>query len=334
GIINVVVALSFYGPFPELFRKFRSVMVEAILALLILIAGFIGADELTSLAEEALYPDPVIMSRQSLYQRLVVTRHNEDIRLYLNGNLQFSAMDEYRYHECLVHPTLCAHPKPTKVLVMGGGDGLGVREILKDSRVESVTLVDLDPEMVRLFSTHPLLTSLNKSSLNDPRVHVINADAFVWLQHHPDKFDLAIIDFPDPSNYSVGKLFTTSFYRSLARHLNAPGLCSVQSTSPLFARRSYWCVVNTMAAAGFHVKPYHIYVPTFGEWGFTMGQRDGEAQIDTSRLVGGMRFLTATMIPDLFHFPADMAAMDTPINRLFDQVLVRFYDQDWRHVVE
>ena len=334
GILNVCVALSFYGPFPEIYQRFRSILVEAVLALLLLVAGLVAADELTSLAEEALYSDPVIMTRQSHYQRLVVTRHNNDIRLYLNGNLQFSSMDEYRYHESLVHPTLCAHPKPSQVLVLGGGDGLAVRELLKDSRVESITLVDLDPEMLDVFRHHPLLTGINKSSLSDPRVHLVNADAFVWLQHTGQMFDLAIVDFPDPSNYSVGKLYTTSFYKSLGRHLNPHGIVSVQSTSPLFARRSYWCVVRTMAAAGFQVRPYHVYVPSFGEWGFALGALHGEAAIEPSRLISGLRFLTASGIDDLFRFPADMGAMDAPVNRLFDQVLVRCYEQDWRRIVE
>ncbi len=77
-------------------------------------------------------------------------------------------------------------------------------------------------------------------------------------------------DFPDPTNYSLGKLYTTAFYRLLRRHLSENGMAVIQSTSPLFARRSYWCIVKTLESVGFQVTPYHTYVPSFGEWGFVI----------------------------------------------------------------
>ncbi len=151
----------------------------------------------------------------------MLTKWKDDLRLFLNSHLQFSSRDEYRYHEALVHPGLAALPGARRVLVLGGGDGLAVREILKYPTVESITLVDLDPEMTHLFSTHPVLSALNRHSLTAPRVHVINADAFRWLDANTEQFDFIVADFPDPTNYSLGKLFTTTFYRLAAKHLSA-----------------------------------------------------------------------------------------------------------------
>jgi spermidine synthase len=247
-------------------------------------------------------------------------------------HLQFSSRDEYRYHEALVHPGLATRDTARRVLVLGGGDGLAVREILKYPNVEQVTLVDLDPEMTRLFAEHPMLTRLNAGSLKSPRVRVINDDAFVWLDGTDEMFDFVAVDFPDPTNYSLGKLYTTAFYRRLLRNLSKGALVAVQSTSPLFARQSYWCIVETMRAAGMRVWPYHVYVPSFGEWGFVLGGGAETAWEPPSRLPSDLRFLTTSNLPSLFDFPRDMDRVEVEVNRLNDQVLVRYYEREWSEV--
>lgn len=328
GLLNVVVALLFYLSFARR-RRFPTVELECALAAVALAVGLAYADRFTTWAEEGLYADPIVLAQSTPYQRLVLTRKKDDLRLYLNGNLQFSSRDEYRYHEALVHPALAACRNPANVLVMGGGDGLAARELLKDPRVRHVTLVDLDPAMTQLFSTNPQLKMLNGGSLTDPRLQVVNADAFVWLEKSKERFDLAIVDFPDPSNYSVGKLYTVSFYRSLARHLAPGAAAAVQCTSPLFARQSYWCIIETMRAAGLAVRPYHLYVPSFGEWGYAL------IGPEPSRPLGpGLRYLTDAELRQLFDFPRDMAAVPAEVNRLTDQVLVRYYEHEWRMLLE
>ncbi len=229
------------------------------------------ADPITTLSEENLYSDEIIFATSSPYQRIVLTRWKDDLRLFLNGHLQFSSRDEYRYHEALVHPGLQFLQAPKHVLVLGGGDGLAIREILKYECVEQILLVDLDPEMTRLFTQNPLLRKLNQDSFHSPKVKVINADAFIWLDGSDEMFDFAVIDFPDPTSHSLGKLYTTAFYRLLEKHLSVNGAVVVQATSPLFARRSFWCITKTLESVGFQVKPYHTYVPSFGEWGFRIG---------------------------------------------------------------
>ncbi len=160
--------------------------------------------------------------------------------------------------------------RPSRILVLGGGDGLALREVLRHPAASQVTLVDLDPEMTRLFSSLPMLTALNRDSLNSDKVRVVNADAFTWLETNREIFDAAIVDFPDPSNFSIGKLYTTTFYERLRRALAPDALVAVQSTSPLIARHSFWCVDATLRACGWQTVPYHCYVPSFGEWGFIM----------------------------------------------------------------
>jgi spermidine synthase len=330
GLINAVVALWSTHLFRDVLGA-RRILQAACVAVIVLLGGAMaGAERITRLAERQVYADEVIFSRNSPYQRIVLTAWRDDLRLFLNGHLQFSSRDEYRYHEALVHPGLAALPGARRVLVLGGGDGLAVREVLRYPGVRQVTLVDLDPEMTRIFAEHPELTRLNAGALNDPRVRVVNADAAVWLAGNREMFDFVVVDFPDPSNYAVGKLYTTAFYRLLQGHLSREGLMVVQSTSPMFARTAFWSIVATLRASGLSAWPYHLYVPSFGEWGFVLAGRGDFAP--PSALPGGLRFLTPRVLPQMFDFPADMLPVPAEANRLDDQVLVRYYGSEWKEI--
>jgi spermidine synthase len=332
GVVNALVALWSTWLFRDRLGARRALAGAGAVVLLALGVGMWRANRITALAEENLYADDVILARDTRYQRIVLTAWKDDLRLFLNGHLQFSSRDEYRYHEALVHPGLAALPGARRVLVLGGGDGLAVREILRYPGVQQVTLVDLDPEMTRLFSTHPRLTALNGGSLRDRRVRVINDDAFVWLAQHQDRFDFVVVDFPDPSNYAVGKLYTVPFYQLVARHLSRDGLAVVQSTSPLFARRSYWSIVATLQAAGLATHPYHLYVPSFGEWGFVLATARRAPYEPPDALPAGLRYLTPREVPQLFSFATDMLPVPARVNRLNDQALVRYYEEEWSKI--
>ncbi|WP_337169981.1 polyamine aminopropyltransferase [Gemmatimonas aurantiaca] len=327
GVINVLVGLWSTWLFRDALPRRRSLQITGVLALLVLGGGLWKGQAITTLAEEGMYADPIILAKDTRYQRIVLTSWKDDLRLYLNGHLQFASRDEYRYHEALVHPGLAAARARGHVLVLGGGDGLAVREILRYPDVQRVTLVDLDEGMTALFRTHPRLTALNAGSLNDARVQVVNADAFTWLDAHAMQFDFVVIDFPDPSNYHVGKLYTSAFYRLVQQHMTPGAALVVQSTSPMFARQSFWSIVTTLEGAGLRTWPYHVYVPSFGEWGFVIASRESYAP--PASVPAGLRYLTASTIPSLFDFPADMQRVPALANRLNDQVLVRYYEHEF-----
>ena len=340
GLLNVAVALWALHLFRDQLPARRWLAVQSWAVFGALAVGFAGAGQLTTLAETHLYADEIVYAETTPYQRIVVTRWHDDLRLFLNNNLQFSSHDEYRYHEALVHPGLAALPGAKRVLVLGGGDGLAVREILKYPNVEAVTLVDLDPAMTELFATAPQLVALNGGSLKSERVRVVNADALQWLEDSHEYFDFIVIDFPDPANFALGKLYTSAFYRLLEKRLSALGLIVVQSTSPLYARQSFWCVVATLEDVGFKTAPYHALVPSFGEWGFIIAGRQEFVPVAPQGgfLRGAVnpektRFLTPEIVPDLFRFPADMARVPAEVNRLNNQVLVRYFEQEWRKVI-
>jgi len=216
------------------------------------------------------------------------------------------------------------------VLVLGGGDGMAVREVLRHPQVEQVTLVELDPHMTTLFATQPLLRQLNGDSLHSPKLRIVNADAFAWLEQTSAMYDVIVIDFPDPTNFAIGKLYTTTFYERVDQHLNAGGYAVVQTTSPLIARRSFWTVVSTIEAVGLTTTPYHAHVPSFGEWGFILASR--RPYQPPRMLPPGLRFLSLDGLPALFNFPPDMARVAAEPNRLSNQVLVQTFEQEWGKV--
>jgi len=285
----------------------------------------------TSWAEDRFYGDHIVYSESSAYQRVIVTASQAGVRLFLNGNLQFHSRDEYRYHEALVHPALAAQGAPRKVLVLGGGDGMAVREVLKHPSVEQVVLVELDPHIVALFRDHEVLQRLNDGALRSPKLRIVQADAFTWLDANDgEMFDAIVIDFPDPTNFSLGKLYTTTFYERIDRHLAAGGFAVAQTTSPLLARRSFWTVVATVEATGLNATPYHAHVPSFGEWGFVlMGRRPWTPP---RALPAHLRFLTVDGLPALLQFPPDMARVSAQPNRLSNQVLVHTFEEEWGKV--
>ncbi|HEX5355979.1 MAG TPA: polyamine aminopropyltransferase [Aquabacterium sp.] len=330
GLLNVLVAAWTLWLFKAELRSWRSHAAACLAVTLVLAAAMVGAPPLTTWAEDRFYGEGVVLRQDTPYQRIVITQGHGGTRLFLNGNLQFASRDEYRYHEALVHPAMSAQGAPRRVLVLGGGDGMAVREILKYPSVQQVTLVELDPAMTTLFRQDPRLTALNRNALNAPRVKVVNADAFTWLGTHDEVYDVIVVDFPDPTNHAIGKLYTTTFYALLDQHLSASGYAVIQTTSPLIARQSFWTVASTLEAVGLQTTPYHAHVPSFGEWGFILAHHR-PWRMPTS-LPQGMRFLSLAGLPALFDFPPDMARVPAEPNRLSNQVLVQTFEAEWGRV--
>jgi spermidine synthase len=331
GALNAGVAL--WGSWllgDRIGRARHGVRIRAALVVVGMLVALGFADRFSTWAEDSMYSDPVVYTETSPYQRLLVTRGRSGFNLFLNGNLQFASADEYRYHEALVHPAMvAADAPPRRVLILGGGDGLALREVLAHPSVEHVTLVDLDPAMTRLGKSFPPLAELSRHALDDRRVRVVNDDAMIWLEEDRAQWDAMIIDFPDPNTYGLGKLYTKLFYSRVVARLAPGGAVGLQATSPLFARRAYWCVIETMRAAGLHVHGYQVAVPSFGVWGFALAKR---APFEPPRRAPNvaLRFLNDAALAAMFEMPADMTPVPVDVNQLDNQVLVRYYEREWR----
>ncbi|MEZ4226924.1 MAG: polyamine aminopropyltransferase [Polyangiaceae bacterium] len=330
GLLNALVGLASTwvlrgtdDPRSMVGARTRAVVITLLLAL-----GLLQAERLQDFAESQLYSGPVLHREQTPYQRIVLAQRGEHFQLFLNGNLQFSSDDEHRYHEALVHPAMQTSRARRSVLIGGGGDGLAAREVLKWPEVERVTLVDLDPAMTTLAATDARLAGANARALSDPRVQVVNDDAFLRFAGLTPGYDVIILDFPDPSNFALGKLYSVEMYRRVRRLLAAEGSLVVQATSPRFARRSFWCVAASIQQAGFTTLPYHIFVPSFGDWGFVLAKLGAIEPPRTAPPVR-VRFLDAAALADAFVFPRDSAPLTVADNRLQTQALVGYYLDEW-----
>ncbi len=294
-----------------------------VLAILALAAT--QADHFEVTARQSLFDDRIVFVERSRYQEIVMTQgEQDDLRLFLDGDLQFSSRDEYRYHEALVHPAMAgAH---ARVLVLGGGDGLAMREILRYPDVREVVNVELDPRMSELARDDARLRRLNRDALHDPRVRVVTADAFTWLRSAGGppatgtRFDVVVADFPDPDDAATAKLYSQEFYDGVRRRALAPGgRFVVQSGSPYFARESFWGIESTLRAAGWRTTPYHVDVPSFGDWGFVLASPSRPPALGLSPPRGGaLRFLDRPTLAAAASFPPDrgrIAIAPSTLNR-------------------
>lgn len=335
GMFNVAVAVVGLVLFRNRLGNAKLMKVITTIAGTGLLLGMLTAGFTTTWIEDNLYEDEILFAKTTPYQRLVLTRWKNDVRLFIDGNLQFSSADEFRYHESLVHPAMSMVPGASRVLLLGAGDGMAAREVIKYDSVKSIDLVDLDPAMTELFSTQPMLLKLNNGSLRNPKLKVHNLDAQKFLEGSDDRWDVIIMDLPDPNNEALGKLYTKTFFRLAVKHLNPAGVLVTQATSPFFATDAFWCIANTLSAAmdaangmTLYVLPYHANIPSFGDWGFVLASlrpiRPAMANLKVNT-----RFLTTDLLPTLFVFSKDIGPRSTPVNLLNNQILVKLYDKGY-----
>ncbi len=335
GLLNIGVAIVSILIFGDVLNRYRTCLWSAIAVLVCLISGLLASEMLTKFAESQMYADKVIYLKQTPYQRIVVTKNarNSQVRLYLDKHIQFASIDEYRYHESLVHPVMSAPGPRGRVLVLGGGDGLAVREILKYDDVQRILMVDIDPEITEFCSTFAPIVRLNQGSLKSEKLTVINQDAFSFLMDYagetgPEfaRFDRVIIDLPDPHNEVLDKLYSKEFYEIVRSCMTPNGYMVCQSSSPFFATEVFWCINRTMEEASFGVTPYQASMVSFGIWGFNLCAADGvpltAIDIDPAKC----KYLSSEIFLDNQRFGKDIAKIEnSPINRTFEPKLYSMY---------
>ncbi|GAA2286503.1 polyamine aminopropyltransferase [Streptomyces atrovirens] len=335
AVAGVIVVVFIFRR--QIRRWVRNALLAGVTAVLaVLGTAYALADDLEVTARQQMYRDPIVHAETTPYQEIVVTRSTAftgepDIRLFLNGDLQFSSVDEYRYHESLVHPAL-AGPR-ANVLIMGGGDGLALREVLRYDDVQHVTLVELDPAMTRLARDYEPLRDLNDKALDDPRVKVVNADAFNWLRGARQSYDAVVIDFPDPDTAALAKLYSVEFYHLLGQVLTPRSSVMVQSGSPFFAPKTYWSIAKTIETAGYSTTQFQIDVPSFGNWGFVLAT-PGDGTSPALRLASDaprLRYLDEAVLKAASVFPVDRRRQDVQPSTLMDPAVLEYVLDEWEN---
>ena len=329
GLMNILVAMINIMVFGHLIKYKRRLMWLSWITLLALIALTVFGTQLTRFAEHHLYFDEVIYEKQTPYQRIIVTQslRNQNHRLYIDGHIQFSERDEYRYHEALVHPVMSIAGKRDHVLILGGGDGMAAREVLKYADVELIHLVDIDPAITDFSRRYAVIRELNQGSLDDPKLTIFNIDAFIFINQPGILYDRVIIDMPDPHNEALNKLYAKEFYRMIKRRMSPNAVLISQSSSPFFTRRTFWSIQQTLEKVFQHTHSFHITVPAFGIWGFNMA-RLGEPIPTVFEVDVPTRFLTAQVMHAAAVFGKDISALPVPVNSIMEPKLYSLYLQD------
>jgi spermidine synthase len=332
GFANLVMGLVVYNYFSdqESIRSKKIIRISIYSSMAIIAAMFFYSDSLLSKWENSFYRHQVVYTKHSQYQQINLTKNREEIRLYINKIIQFSSVDEHRYHEALGYLPVCLAPYKQNVLILGGGEGLLVREVLKNQEVQSVTIVDLDKEIFELAKTNKYLTSINQNVLANPKVHLVVNDAMVFLQNNITKYDVIIGDLPDPSNESLSRLYSTTFFRLIKSNLAANGIFATQATSPFHTNKTFWCIVETLKSSGFkNVIPYHTYVPSFGEWGFVIGS-NAELKIQDFKKNNQLKYLDSVVVQNMLYFDNDFKQKEKlEINKMDNAQLMKYFNSEW-----
>lgn len=332
GFVNVSLGFFIYRFFSKhlSLQSNRNLQWSAVVCAISFIVLGAYSGKLLQHWEDNFYRSRVVYSKQTPYQKLVVTKNKEDIRLYINRIIQFSSMDEYRYHETLAMVPMNVAPYKKQVLILGGGEGLLAREVLKHPEVESLTIVDLDPEVFNLAKENPHLSALNEQALHHPKVTLVAQDAMTFLRESNQQYDVILSDLPDPSNESISRLYSTAFFRLAYNLLSANGIFATQASSPFHTHKAFWCIYETLQASEFpHVYPFHTYVPSFGEWGFVLATKHAvRPEIFEPKLA--CRYLDAKTVEKMFYFEKDITNPgNLEVNRLDQPLLLHYFLEDW-----
>ena len=351
--VNTAVGVGFLLLYRRQLRPAKWLWAgHGLLAALLVVLAVFGTRWMADLGD-TLFKDRVVYRLQTPYQNVVLTKRHiaagkpDVLSLYVNGALQFASNDERIYHAYLTTPPMLAAYRREHVLVLGGGDGLALRDLLRWNPRQA-TLIDIDPQLLRLFRGEDeqapawlsrALTELNEGAFDDPRVRVIEGDAFIEVERLAAagrRFDVVVADLPDPSHPDLNRLYSDYFYARIAQLLSPDGAFVTQSTSPFHATAAFLSIGKTLAHAGFHAEQYRANVPSFGEWGWTIGTTRGKpasariAAAEHPTLPDG--WLTMPQLQGAFALPANLGrtADSVRVNRLGTHTVYGYHQQAWQ----
>jgi spermidine synthase len=337
--INFLVAVALFirlrKHIDPTYQKAFLVVIPSLLIFMIFLSY--NADAIVLYGEQKRYDDKVVFSKQTKYQKITITQWKEEYWLYLNGSKQLCTFDEWQYHEPLVHPVMQLTPYAKHVLILGAGDGCAIREVLKYKGVEQITLVDIDPEMTRIGKTNEIFTKMNDSSYYDPKVKVVNQDAFQYLEQSDEFFDVMILDFPDPKSIDLNRVYSKEFYRLCNKKLRPLGHIVTQAVSPYYTTKAYRSIEKTLGASGFQTLPIHNHVYSFGEWGWIIGSKQMSSEVMKKSLLEknfdtlDVRWINKEAMQLMTSFGRDLVNADSvEVNTIHNPVLYKYYlDGTW-----
>ena len=325
GSLNVLLGLLL--SFSYLKKKTAS-LIFGFSILIILVLVVVNTATLLKVWDHKIYKSPVVTNIQTPYQKIVITKKKNDVRMFLNRVIQFSSLDEHRYHEPLIHIPISCLKSPKRILVLGGGENLASREILKHPDIASVDVVDIDSMMFHLARYDKLIKEINGGAAQNKKVNLITDDAFAFLYMNTKPYDLIVADLPDPSNESIARLYSVQFYLLVKRNLKSDGLFVTQAGEIYYSNTVFSCIYRTVNKVFEQAKVYHSTIPSFGNWGFIMAANN-EINSNFSLIPDNLKFLSKKQAEFSFLFPKDIIIAETKINTLDNPIILSYYLRDW-----
>lgn len=332
GMVNVLLGLIVSW---ALFRSKKSYILWGLAAFAVLLILLLQSNSLLNTWEQKIYKQPIIVNEQSPYQKIVVTKRDDVVKLFINRVIQFSSDDEHRYHEAIVHVPMLMTDTVHKVLILGGGEQLATREVLKYPMIKQVDVVDIDSTIFELAMENTEFQKINQFAPMNPRVHMIVDDAFSYLYHNTEKYDVIIGDLPDPSNQALARLYSKQFFKLVRRALSPEGVFITQSGDINNSPQVFSCIHNTLKEAfDDQVSTFHVHIPSFGTWGFNIGYQASTNEINAENLPDGLRFLNASSLSYGQELPKDVPILHTDINTLDHPALLQYFLTDYAQFKE
>lgn len=327
GIINIVLGILLNL---TLLKDKKRNIIYGLFAMLGLLVLVLYGGKLLQVWDHKIYKKPIVLNEQTPYQKIVLTKKSDDVRLYLNRVIQFSSSDEHRYHESLVHIPIGLHQNPERVLILGGGENLASREVLKHDIVQRIDVVDIDSTMFHLAKHNEHLKEINQDAASHKKVNLITNDAFTFLFNNNQKYDVIIADLPDPTNQAIARLYSKQFFLLVKRNLKKDGVFVTQSGEIYFSNTVFSCIHNTLKDVFPLVNAYHTYIPSFGDWGFIITKNQPE---DSKNLIQplpkDLKYLSDAQVAVAFDFPKDISLAETKVNTLDNPVILNYFLDDW-----
>lgn len=337
GLVNFAVATLLLIKVKEFVEDYSKLKIIFAVTATIILAGAFFSKEIIFYAEQNKYNDLVVFQEQTKYQKLTLTKFKDNYWLYINGNLQFSTYDEVLYHEPLVHPALNLTASRGKILILGGGDGCALREVVKYKDIQEIILIDLDRGMTDLGKNNAILVELNKNAFSDKRLTVINKDAYNYLEDSSGIYDVIICDFPDPRSADLARLYSKEFYELCKRSLSENGILVTQAGSPYSTPYVFESIQKTIESAGFSSIRFRNHVPTMGEWGFILASKSiNEAELKkrfSEINFNGIetKWLNNEAIPLILSFGKNYffeSSYRVEVNSLINPVIIKYFDKN------
>ena len=317
--------------FQFLIKRWYRLGFTFLMLLLMVLGEYLSFNHIEFFKDQSVFEDKIVYEADTEFHHLVITQWKDDYWFYIDRLKNLSTLDEFLFYEAMIHPAFTLADNKKDVLLLGGENGCALREILKYDQVGKVDVVSQDTVLRQISAKLPIFTSMNNDAYKNKKVNIIHDDLLQFISQTNRKYDVVVIDLPDPVSVVTNRFYTREFYQFCRQMLQTDGVLVTQAGSPYFATEAFHIIENTMHASGFFTIPLHNQVITIGEWGWLVGTKHPIADARTKMVHAQLeriqtRWLNREAITMITSFGKDATIRDSlEINTLREPLLYQYY---------